>query len=99
MTKEVQAALNSTDVAAAAVYFARHARNYHSTMPDDWVFIDEAYWLCRDAKEKCERLLDLCPDYALGFVTRIANNAIAQVTEAADDLVTLAEAAGHVIRR
>ena len=105
MTKEVKTAYAAANAAGAAAQAAVAAKNLLYRDPTRWDFADQAYWLCRQAQKDCESAMDaLDPEEAEtnGLVMDAHMNASCaamDACEAADDLVSLAEAAGHEIRR
>lgn len=105
MTSETRAAFAAALAADTVIHFAQRARDYHEIMPDDWALIDQAYWLCHEAVETCQRAADrLDPEVAeedacMLMAFQSAMGTLERVQEAADDLVTLATESEHEIRR
>jgi len=105
MKKEVRTAFVAASAANAATEAAAEARNLLSLDPTRWAFADQAYWLCRQAQKDCESAMDaLDPEEAEtnGLVLEAHSTAACasmNACEAADELVSLAEAVGHEIRR
>lgn len=103
MKQEVRTAFAAATAANAAAQFARSAENLARVNPSEWELVDQAYWLCRSAAAKAEAAADaLDPEWAdldetVTYAT--ANGAAQLANEAADDLVSLAEANNHTIRR
>ena len=105
MMQEVRIAFAAANAAKAAAQAAVAATNllYHD--PSAWAFADEAYWLCKTAAQAAEAAADnLCPEWAenevgVAAAYAAANEAATDAQEMADELVSLAEAAGHEIRR
>ena len=105
MMQEVRIAFAAASAAKAAAQAAVAATNllYHD--PSAWAFADEAYWLCKTAAKAAEYAADnLCPEWAenevgVAAAYAAANEAATDTQEMADELVSLAEAAGHEIRR
>jgi len=100
------AALAAASAAEDAARAAVAARNLLYRNPDSWDFADAAYWLCRaGAKAAEDAAIDgIDPDAIetnklLEEAHFRAMDAARVANEAADDLVTLAEAADHEIRR
>ena len=93
--------LNAVAAARQAVETARFAQDLLRQDPTAWDFADAAYWLCRAAQAACEQAADaLSPEVAAYF--DFHRRALAAAEEAAgyaDQLVTLAEEANHIIRR
>lgn len=105
MMQEVRIAFAAASAAKAAAQAAVAATNllYHD--PSAWAFADEVYWLCKTAAKAAEYAADnLCPEWAeneVGVAAAYAdaNEVATDAQEMADELVSLAEAAGHEIRR
>ena len=105
MMQEVRIAFAAASAAKAAAQAAVAATNllYHD--PSAWAFADEAYWLCKTAAKAAEYAADnLCPEWnetevGVAAAYASANEAANDAQEMADELVSLAEAAGHEIRR
>lgn len=105
MKQEVRTAFAAATAANAAAQFARSAENLARVNPSEWELVDQAYWLCRSAASKAEAAADaLDPEWAdldetVTYAHATANVAAQLANEAADDLVSLAEANNHTIRR
>ena len=105
MKPEVHNALVAANAVSAATKAAEYAASLLETAPYAWALADEAYWLCRAAQETAQRAADeLDPEEALEndsilYAFAVANDAIEKACTVADELVSLAEAAGHEIRR
>lgn len=105
MKPEVNNAFIAANAATAAVQVAVAAAELLKAEPDAWALADQAYWLCRAAQDTAQCVADsLVPveaehDDASVYAFRVANEAIERACEAADELVSLAETAGHTIRR
>lgn len=105
MRKEVKFAFTAAGAARTAAQAGVSARNllYHD--PSAWAFADQAYWLCRTAAKVAEEAADaLNPEWAelepgVAMAHHDALQAATDATNEADELVSLAEAAGHTIRR
>ena len=102
-------ATKRTFAAASAARYAAltavAAKNLLYRDPKAWDFADQAYWLCRAAQEAAQNAADeLDPEEALEddmilYAFRTAMEAVEKACTVADELVSLAEAAGHEIRR
>lgn len=104
---EILNAIAAASAARNAAQVARFAITQLEVDPEDgaaWRIGDQAYWLCRSAQEVALTAADLVApagpqddDYIATF--QLAREAAEEAGEAADDLVTLAEAGGREIRR
>lgn len=105
MKQEVRTAFAVATAANAAAQFARTAENLARVNPSELKLVDQAFWLCRTAASKAEAAADaLDPEWAdldetVTYAHATANGAAQLANEAADDLVSLAEANNHSIRR
>ena len=105
MKQEVRTAFAVANAAKAAAQFARSVESMMAVTRSDWDLVDQTYWLCRSAAAKAEAAADaLDPEWAdldetVTYAHATANGAAQLATEAADDLVSLAEANNHTIRR
>ena len=97
-----QAAIRAAQFAGQAAFTAKLLLEAD---PTAWKVGDTAYWLCRAAQEHCELAADALPaEKADGnrIIFQIRDKAVAaadRVGDFADELVTLAEKAGHTITR
>ncbi len=105
MKPEVRTALAAATAANSAVAVAYNAAALLEADPTAWALADQAYWLCRAAQDACQNAadaLDPCQaeeDDAILYAHFTATNAATNACEAADELVALAEAQNHEIRR
>lgn len=105
MKPEVRAAFVAANAVTAAVKVAEAAATLLEYAPNAWALTDEAYWLCRAAQDAAQNAADeLDPEEALEddtilFAFRTATEAVEKACTVADELVSLAEIAGHEIRR
>lgn len=105
MKPEVRNSLVAANAVAAASKTAEYAAQLLKTAPYAWALADEAYWLCRAAQEVAQNAADeLDPvaaeeDDSIIYAFQVANEAIEKACTAADELVSLAEANNHTIRR
>ena len=105
MTNEVRTAFFAAAVANAAAQVANAAEHLVKADPNSWELVDKVYWLCRDTANKAQEAADcLDPDLAdenptVVYAYSTATAAVENANETADNLVSLAEATGHEIRR
>lgn len=105
MKQEIRTAFAVANAAKAAAQFARSIETMMTVTHSDWELVDKAYWLCRSAAAKAEAAADaLDPEWAeldetVTYAHATATGAAELATEAADDLVSLAVANNHTIRR
>ena len=105
MTNEVRTAFSAAAVANAAAQVAIAAEHLVNADPSSWELVDKVYWLCRDTAKKAQETADcLDPDWAevdptVVYAYSTATAAVENANETADNLVSLAEATGHEIRR
>ena len=105
MKPEVRTAFVAANAVTAAVRAAEAAVNLLEQVPRAWGLADVPYWLCRSAQEAAQNAADeLDPEEALEddmilYAFRTAMEAVEKACTVADELVSLAEAAGHEIRR
>lgn len=105
MKPEVRKAFAAANAAEAVLEVARHAHTLLEADPSDWAFGDQAYWLCRTAQETAYNAATaLDPEEAQddqiileAFAAAMA--ATDNLCAAADELVSLAAANEHEIRR
>ena len=104
MRKEVKFAFTAAGAANTAAKAGVSAKNLLYLDPTAWAFADEVYWLCRAAQKAAQDAADaLDPEWAdepgVCIAYAEATQAAAEAQDMADTLVSLAEAAGHIIRR
>ena len=105
MTNEVRTAFSAAAVANAAAQVAITAEHLVNADPSSWELVDRVYWLCRDTAKKAQEAADcLDPDWAeedptVVYAYSTATAAVENANETTDNLVSLAEATGHEIRR
>jgi len=105
MMQEVKRTFAAASAARYAAMTAVAAKNLLYRDPEAWDFADQAYWLCRTAEKKALDAADrLDPEWAekeraVILAYSEANEAARNACEMADELVSLAIAANHEIRR
>ena len=105
MRKEELAARAACECVHSAIWASNDAQKLLTYGPTAWDYADQAYWLCRAAKDAVQKALDtLDPkwvekEWSVAGAYLYAKECIELAQAAADELVSLAEAAGHEIRR
>lgn len=105
MRKEVRTAFTAAGAANAAAQAGVSARNLLYCDPTAWAFADQVYWLCKTAAQAAQAAADaLDAEWAeeahgVAIAFADATQAAEEAQAMADELVSLAEEAGHVIRR
>ena len=105
MMQEVKRTFAAASAARAAAQVAIAAEHLVNADPSSWELVDKVYWLCRDTAKKAQEAADcLDPNWAeedptVVYAYSTATAAVENATETADNLVSLAEATGHEIRR
>ena len=105
MKPEVHNALAASRAAHQALETGRFALTRMQSGCADWAFADATYWLLRAAQATCESAADaLDPEQAetdeeVMYAHVVATAGAERACCMADELVSLAEAADHVIRR